>query len=66
MASYRRKNRQLKVTFDVPDEYESDEDFMEFLMDKLDDPMTGVGWKVADLPIKKILMGGIEIAPEED
>ena len=69
-TKYRRKNRQMKFTVDVPDEYSSDEDFMNDFMDKLD----SVDWKLQiggsnnaehDVFVNKVALGDIDIEPEE-
>lgn len=36
VSRMRKKNRQLKITIDIPDQYENDEDFMNDLQDTLD------------------------------
>lgn len=68
----RRKNRQLKITIDIPDSYGTDEEFMEAVMERMDDQEgdEGRGWCIRvdnqNVPISKILMGDIEIEPEEE
>lgn len=46
VARHVKKNRQLKLTVDIPADYDNDEDFLLDLADKLDD----VDWV---LPIKE-------------
>lgn len=68
----RRKNRQIKMTVDIPDEYDSEDDFMESLMQKmdlsdwqlqLDEDEEG---EVTEVPISKMQLGEIEIGPEDE
>ena len=66
----RRKNRQLKMTIDVPENYDNDEEFMEALQDTLDEN----GWRITivdedgelDVPFNRLTLGDIEIEPEEE
>lgn len=67
----RRKNRQIKMKIDLPDEYDSDEDFMVDFRDTLDE----FGWAMVivneakeeiDLPINSITLGEVEIEPEDE
>ena len=66
----RRKNRQIKMTIDIPDSYDNDEKFMEDLRDTLDEN----GWRMViededgelDVPLNRITLGDIEIEPEEE
>lgn len=72
--AFRRKGRQMKLNFDVPEEFDSEEEFMEAFMDRMDD----VGWRFSVAPdpdepgqfvdthVTSIIMGDIEIAPEEE
>ena len=68
----RRKNRQIKMTVDIPDEYKTEEDFMESLMQKmdnsewqfyLDEDSEGMA---TECPISKMQLGDIEIGPEDE
>ncbi len=74
----RRKNRQLKLTIDIPEYFDTEEDFMSALMDRLDgdaaedetsDWHMGVqdeDEEVIPVKISKIILGEIEIEPEEE
>ena len=71
-----RKNRQIKITFDVPAQFESDEEFLLALQDAMDeDGVTIDDWKLVilpededgdniSMPINKIHFNGFEIEPE--
>lgn len=65
----RRRNRQIKVTMDLPEKYDSDEDFLA----DFEAHMDSIQWKMniddedgntAKMPILKIQMGSFEIEPE--
>jgi len=65
----RRKNRQIKLTLDIPEVFENDEDFMLSMADKMD----GNGWtmKILDedgvehtAAVSVIVLGGVSIEPE--
>lgn len=67
----RRKNRQIKFTIDIPDQYADDEAFMSDLQETLDEQ----AWLMAvvddediemEVPINRITLGDIEIEPEEE
>lgn len=72
---YRRKNRRLELTVDIPVEYADDEEFLNSLADLMDN----VDWKlqldededdnnrvtVTVVPINKIKLGELVFAPEE-
>ncbi len=62
----RRKNRQIKMTVDIPEVYEDDEAFMEDLMDVMDT----AEWKMKagdnSVSINSMVLGDVEIGPEED
>lgn len=70
----RRKNRQIKMMVDIPASFNSEEEFMEALMGRLDN----VDWvmKVVDIedeeaedikvPISRVSFNEIEIEPEEE
>ncbi len=73
----RRKNRQLKLILDIPEEFETEEDFMRSLMHRMD----STDWQLdlqtdpedededADLvfpPVHRITLGEIEIEREEE
>jgi len=65
----RRKNRQIKVTMDLPEKYASDEDFLmdfEAHMDAIEWKMNidDEGGETCKMPISKIQMGSFEIEPE--
>lgn len=67
---FRRKNRQIKMVVDVPEEYDSDEVFMEDFMDKMDG---SAEWQFLlgedndiPVPISRVTLGEIEIEPEEE
>ena len=74
----RRKNRQLKITVDIPDLYEDDEAFMVDLQNAMDGDVweLPLGWAIAneasdcdftgEAKISKIVLGEIEIGPEEE
>lgn len=61
----RKKNRQIKMTVDIPEEYADDETFMSDLMDVMDD----AEWKMKagdnSVPISSMVLGDVEIGPEE-
>lgn len=66
----RRKNRQIKMMIDIPDEYDDDDTFMEDLQETLDQN----GWNMAienedgekiDVLLNRITLGEVEIEPEE-
>ncbi len=69
--SYRRKNRRLEMTVDIPTEYADDEEFLNSLADKMDD----VEWQmqldedengeVTIVPINRLKLGDLEIDKEE-
>lgn len=70
---FRRLNRQMKMTCTIPDDFDSEEDFMEAVMDKMDRG----GWNMVlcdadeeDEPvladISKLQLGDIEIGPEDE
>jgi hypothetical protein len=68
----RRKNRQVKMTLSIPEEYDTEEDFMESLMQKmdlaewqlqLDEDEAG---DVTLVPVSKMQLGDIEIGPEDE
>ena len=64
---FRRKSRQIKMTVNIPEEYATEEAFMESLKKKMDDG----GWMinldedaegmVTLVPVSKMQLGGIEI-----
>ena len=69
----RRKNRQIKMTVDIPDDYGTEEDFMADLMQKMDD----TDWSIVlaedeeadtciEVPVSKMQLGEIEIGPDEE
>lgn len=67
----RKKNRQIKITLDIPEQYENDEDFVQDLAEQMD----AIDWKlnvededgiVLKCPISKIQLGELEIGPEEE
>ena len=74
---FRKKNRQLKVTIDIPDEFESDTDFMEVLQTSLDERGNG-DWCIricdigeegdgeVEVPIHSIQLGDVLIGPDDD
>ena len=66
----RRKNRQIKMLIDIPDEYEDDEQFMIDFRDTLDE----TDWSMVifnedeqkvEVPVNRITLGDVEIEPEE-
>ena len=66
----RRKNRQIKLTLDIPEQYEDDEEFMNDFMETLDEN----GWHmkvqdedgdVVEINVSRVNLGDIEIEPEE-
>ncbi len=68
----RKKNRQMKVTFDIPDYFDDEETFLLAFRDRLDGEK--VDWKMSvensegdNVPfsVSKITLGDIEIEPEE-
>lgn len=73
----RRKNRQVKMTLDIPDDYADEEEFMEALMAKMDNEPA---WQmqlseeeddegditVVIVHISKMNLGDIDIEPEGD
>ncbi len=69
--AYRRKNRRLEMTVDIPTEYADDEEFLNSLADKMDD----VSWQmqldedeneeVTIVPINRLKLGDLEIDNEE-
>ncbi len=68
---YRRKNRRLEMTVDIPTEYANDEEFLNSIADKMDD----VEWRmqldedddgnITPVPINRIKLGDLEFAKEE-
>ncbi len=67
----RRKNRQIKMSVDIPECYENDEDFMNDFMNRMDD----VDWtmktlddedEAVDVPVNSITLGDIMIEPEDE
>lgn len=73
-----RKNRQLKVNVNIPEQFESDEDFLEALRDAMDDDGVTIDqWNLillpeidedgdTVLPINSIVFNGFGISPEEE
>ncbi len=63
--SYRRKNRRLEMTVNIPDDYANDEDFLNDLADAMD----GLDWEIVmgthDVSVGKIKIGDVEIDAEE-
>lgn len=61
----RRKNRQIKFTLDIPAAYQSEEDFLLALADRLDEAEWVI--RVDDTPvsISRANLGDAEIEPEE-
>ncbi len=69
---YRRKNRRLEFTIDIPTEYKDDEALLNSLADKMDD----VDWQlqldedddgvVTIVPINRIKLGDLEFDKEEE
>lgn len=65
--TFRRKSRQIKMTVNIPEEYDTEEAFMESLKKKMDDG----GWMinldedaegiVTLVPVSKMQLGEIEI-----
>ena len=74
MPRMRRRNRQLKVTIDIPDDFDNDDNFMEALMDRMDDQSEDGGWCIqvgvdddmTPCTITKMALGDVEIEPEGD
>ncbi len=74
MPRFRRKNRQLKMVVDVPEDFDSDEEFMDAFMSKLDMPADdGTSWQFTlgddndvPVPINRVTLGEVEIEPEDD
>lgn len=78
----RRKNRQIRVTLDIPEVFEDDETFMICFRDRLDElaKETESPWCITvidptdeddnpenmQVPISKISMGELEIEPEDE
>ncbi len=66
----RKKNRQIKMTINIPNQYDNEEDFMNDMMIRMD--LTG--WEVSigtvddriAANVSKITLGDIEITPEEE
>lgn len=67
----RRKNRQVKMSLDIPESYESDEDFMNDFMNIMD----SVDWEMkvldddgeaVDVPLNSITLGDTLIEPEDE
>ena len=64
----RKKNRLIKFYMDIPADCEEDEDFAQDLMDTMDT----TDWQVtirdgdAKVEVNKIVVGEIEIEPEEE
>ncbi len=74
----RRKNRQLKLILDIPEEFETEEDFMRSLMQRMDstdwqmdlplhpDEEEDEDAEIVYPPIHRITLGEIEIEREEE
>ena len=67
----RRKNRQIKMTLDIPEAFEKDEDFMFALADRMDESNWTV--KVVDedgiehtAEVSEVVLGNVSIGPEEE
>ena len=73
--AYRRKNRRLEMTVDIPVAFKDDEEFLEALADKMDDS----GWimqleedededgtYVTPVPINRVKLGDLEFSPEDE
>lgn len=67
----RRKNRQIKMTLDIPEAFEDDEAFMLALADRMDESEWTV--KVLDdddiehtAGVSVIVLGDVSIEPEEE
>ena len=67
----RRKNRQIKMTLDIPEAFENDEAFMLALADRMDES----NWTVKvlddddikhDAGVSAMVLGDVGIAPEEE
>lgn len=68
---YRRKNRRLELTVDIPVEYANDDEFLNSLADKMDE----TDWQlqldeeddgtVTIVPINRIKLGELELNSEE-
>ena len=67
----RRKNRQMKLLVDIPDEYDDDETFMTDFRDTLDEN----GWDMVivnedeekvEVPLNRVTLGDVDIEPEEE
>ena len=81
VSRMRKKNRQLKITIDIPDQFENDEDFMEALQDTLD-AKCDAEWRILllsgeddydtgdmgsiEVTLHSIQMGDVLIEPEEE
>ncbi len=66
MLNSGRKNRKLEVTFDIPKRFESDEDFLQWLEDRLNE--RGELWTLVgeEAPIKKVSIGEFEAVYGDD
>lgn len=69
---YRRKNRRLELTVDIPVEYADDEAFLNSLADKMDDSKWQLqldededGDYTTTVPINKIKLGELVFTSEE-
>lgn len=67
----RKKNRQFKITVDIPEEFESDEDFAYALQDTMD----ATEWKITvhneageqiGCPVKKVNYMDFELVEDEE
>lgn len=63
----RKKNRQVKMTLDIPEQFKDDDDFLDAFGEKLDE----VGWNFVlmdetDVPVTRVTLGDKEIVPEEE
>ena len=63
----RRKNRQVKMMLDIPERYDSEEEFMEAFMEVLDN----TGWELSMLTdgtaatVHSVQLGEVLIEPED-
>jgi len=66
----RRKNRVMKIYLDIPDQYESDEEFLEAVADKLDGQQweleLGEGDDTYKAIVRSVAIGDVEIDAEEE
>ncbi len=64
--AYRRKNRRLELTVDIPGDYTNDEDFLNDLADRMDELDWVMVMGTHDVDVNRIKLGDLEFDKEEE